>query len=170
MVHNNRKSHLLLPEMSPSAVDLPRANGSSPSNSSSTTQNVHTPTSMDMDLHMSSLTIDSQPSSQSTQQTTPRPSYPTRTSSATNISGLAFRQQSSSMPQIAPMASQAPLSMPQMTIQVPPGMPQMSAHSPLGQPPQMSSQTPSNTFYRPMPPQGPLPDLPRKQQQQSYYD
>jgi hypothetical protein len=154
MVHHNRKSHLILPEMSPSAADLPRANGPSPSNS---TQTVQTPTSMDMDLHMSSLTINPQ---DSPSQQTSRPSYPARTSSASNVNGLAFRTSSSGMPA---------LSQPQMATHVPLGMPQMSAHSPLGQPPQMSSQTPSNGFYRQVPPQGPLPELPRKQQG-AYYE
>jgi mitogen-activated protein kinase kinase len=72
MVHHNRKSHLILPQDSPSANDLPRVNGSAASSGSST---AHTPTMGDMDQQMSGLSINSESAA--------RP-YPVRTSSATN--------------------------------------------------------------------------------------
>ncbi|KIW02204.1 uncharacterized protein PV09_06360 [Verruconis gallopava] len=69
MVQNNRKSHLVQPQDSPSASDLPRVNGSSGSSQA------QTPTFADMDQQMSGLSINPESG---------RP-YPARTSSATNV-------------------------------------------------------------------------------------
>jgi len=113
MVHHNRKSHLILPQQSPSAADLPRVNGSGSSGSSNaqSQSSSQTPTMMDMDQHMSSLTINNNGTTPTTAVPGPgfgntRPSYPVRTSSANSVTmtnnnnvnmtngsnGLAFRQ------------------------------------------------------------------------------
>jgi len=92
MVHHNRKSHLILPQQSPSVGDLPRVNGSASSGSSNPQSNAQTPTMMDVDMHMSSLSIDPNVTPTSSNGTATRPVYPQRTSSASNVSGLAFRQ------------------------------------------------------------------------------
>ena len=81
MVHHNRKSHLIQPQDSPSASELPRINGSS--SSGGYTSQAQTPTLGDMDQQMSGLSIGvSAPPQQ--QQDAGRP-YPVRTSSATNM-------------------------------------------------------------------------------------
>jgi mitogen-activated protein kinase kinase len=72
MVHHNRKSHLILPQDSPSANDLPRVNGSGSQSQSA----MPTPTMGDMDSQMSGLSLGGVDSSG-------RP-YPLRTSSASN--------------------------------------------------------------------------------------
>jgi len=138
MVHHNRKSHLILPQNSPSAADLPRVNGSGSSGFSNTQS---TPTLMDVDQHMSALSIDSN----STPTESMHRPYPARTSSANNVGGLAFRQAPTSSGVSNGYARQAPSTINSQYDRTP---------------------TASNSYYQPTPPQGPLPALPRKESQQ----
>lgn len=108
MVTHNRKSHLILPQDSPSAIELPRVGVPSASTPTSNTQSsAKTPTMSDMDYKMSSLSIDSSvapAASLASASDSSRP-YPMRTSSSTSVNsaprqtptlsannGMQFRQ------------------------------------------------------------------------------
>ncbi|KAF1983245.1 kinase-like protein [Aulographum hederae CBS 113979] len=92
MERHNRKSHLA-PPLSPSTRALLQSSNNNSSNNNQTAQstqsnsspgssgtNVQTPTSMDMDIGMSTLSIDDRERQ--------RPTYPTRTTSSGNVVGL----------------------------------------------------------------------------------